>query len=177
MTQKQFDGLGRVSSARFSPCRTWRYTLTRTWDLSRPGIAFVGLNPSTADEKENDPTIRRVIDFAKCWGYGEVVMLNLFAFLSTDPKGLHTAIDPVGPENDKWIKAVVTYSQAVCVAWGAHCHPLIKSRGDLVLWMIPAPRCLGTTKGGSPRHPLYVPGTHPLVDYPLESPPTKAGDA
>lgn len=154
-----------VRGATFSPCRTWRYTLWREWDADKPTVAFIGLNPSTADETSDDPTMRRCIAFAKAWGFGRFVMLNLFAFRSTDPKGLRRVPDPIGPENDDWIYTMVDEVQLIVVAWGAHSHPMMKSRAEHVLSLIPIPKCLGTTKGGSPRHPLYVPGNTKLVEY------------
>ena len=154
-----------VRGATFSPCRTWRYTLWREWDATLPTIAFVGLNPSTADETKLDPTCTRCVGFAKRFSFGRYVMLNLFAFRSTDPKGLRRVPDAVGPENDVYIKQEVERAQCVVVAWGAHSHPMMKSRAEHVLSLIPNPKCLGTTKGGSPRHPLYVPGNTKLVEY------------
>ncbi|MDA8965892.1 DUF1643 domain-containing protein, partial [Pseudomonadales bacterium] len=91
------------TSADFSPCRTYRYALWRTWDKTEPYVLFLGLNPSTADETENDPTITRCIDFAKQLGFGGLCMANLFAFRATQPKDLKQAKDPVGDANDKWL--------------------------------------------------------------------------
>jgi hypothetical protein len=85
------------SGADFSPCRTWRYKLSRRWSLTGPMIAFVGLNPSTADEIDDDPTVRRCIGFARRWGFSGMYMLNVFAYRSTNPRELRTATDPVGP--------------------------------------------------------------------------------
>ena len=88
----------------FSPCRRYRYTLWRAWDMFNPGyVMFIGLNPSTADEVQDDPTIRRCIGYAKEWGYGAFCMTNIFAFRATDPRVMKAQADPVGPENDKWL--------------------------------------------------------------------------
>lgn len=152
-------------SAYFSPCRTWRYSLTRdVAPLTGEGtVAFIGLNPSTADEVEDDPTIRRCIGFARAWGYAQLKMLNLFAFRSTDPAGLLDAEDPVGPENDCVIAKVIGGSELVVCAWGA--FPA-DGRVAAVLPLVGSAKCFGLTKNGSPRHPLYVASATPLVPYP-----------
>ena len=87
----------------FSDGRVYRYTLVREWDAAKPLFVFIGLNPSTADETQDDPTIRRVIRFAKRAGCGRLLMLNIFGFRSTDPQGMLDAFDPVGPLNNKFI--------------------------------------------------------------------------
>lgn len=142
----------------FSPCRTWRYSLTRdVAPLTGEGrVAFIGLNPSTADEMEDDPTIRRCVDFARRWGFSQLKMLNLFAFRSTDPRGLLEVDDPIGPENDCTIAKVVGGSDLVICAWGA--FPA-NDRIQTVLGFVSAPHCLGLTKNGAPRHPLYARAT------------------
>jgi hypothetical protein len=99
-------------SAISSPCRTYRYSLFRVWNPKFPSVMFVGLNPSTADEQEDDPTVRRCVGFARKWNFGGLILVNLFAYRSTDPAGLLEAEDPVGPGNDKHILAsarAVTY--------------------------------------------------------------------
>lgn len=146
-----------LRSAVFSPCRTWRYALYRIWDETKPPLAVIGLNPSTADETQDDPTVRRCIRFARDWGYGGLVMLNMFAFRSTDPAGLRSAADPRGPENDQRLLDETAQRRVLC-AWGTHgslfgrdstvTTMLTKASRDLV--------CLGRTKDGYPRHPLYV---------------------
>jgi hypothetical protein len=150
-----------MSGAVFSPDRVYRYTLTRTWD-SGPTVAFIGLNPSTADETVDDPTIRRCIGFAKRWGYGTLVMLNLFAFRATDPRVMRAAGDPIGPENNAYIQAVAAEAGDVVAAWGVHGSYLGRDRAvrDLLFWR---PSALGLTKDGHPRHPLYVRADATLV--------------
>src|ERR1700680_4473196 len=104
----------------FSPCRTYRYVLVRCWAESLPRIVFIGLNPSTADEHVDDNTIRRLKSFAKQWGFGSMVMLNLFAYRATNPKILTKLPDAAGcPENDRWIELNVNRVKTVVVAWGA----------------------------------------------------------
>lgn len=152
-------GFDAFSGATFSPCRRYRFTLWRTWEPKFEPVAFIGLNPSTADEDVDDPTIRRCVDFAKRWGGGGLVMLNLFGWRSTDPKGLHTAVDPIGDGNDDAIRRTVRSARLVVAAWGFHgsldardvaVRELVKGEG-VRLWR------LGTTKDGHPRHPLYMP--------------------
>lgn len=150
-------------SAEFSPCRKYRYVLTRTWNARLPTVVFVGLNPSVADLTQDDNTIRRCINFAKSWGYGRYVMLNAFGFRSTDPEGMAAVDDPNGPDNDRWIRQEVERATLVVVAWGS--HKSVRHRAAEVLAMIPAPHCLGTTKNGSPKHPLYVIGTRKPEPY------------
>lgn len=144
-------------SADFSPCRAYRYRLIRRW-ADAPMLNVIGLNPSTADETVDDPTIRRCIGFARSWGYGGLVMTNLCAFRSTDPQGLIAAEAPCGPMNDAWIRQEATASGLVLAAWGAHpvaIHQGRRVRGDVLSDVIL--HCLGTTKFGAPRHPLYMP--------------------
>lgn len=92
-----------IKDAILSEDRKYRYILSRTWDETKPTVLFIGLNPSTADENEDDPTIRRCIIFAKSWGYGGLIMANLFAFRTTNPQGLYSEKNPVGSENDYYI--------------------------------------------------------------------------
>lgn len=142
-------------SAYFSPCRTWRYSLTRdVAPLTGEGtVVFIGLNPSTADEEQDDPTIRRCVRFARDWGFARLKMLNLYAYRSTDPRGLRDATDPVGPDNNCTIAKVCGGSDLVVAAWGVHGEP---ERVAQVLELVTAPVALGLTKNGAPRHPLYV---------------------
>lgn len=155
------------SSAVFSSCRTWRYTLTRTINPHFPMIAFIGLNPSTADETLDDPTIRRCINFSRSWGFGQYVMLNLFGFRSTLPSGLLTINDPVGPDNDRYIADTLKLADAVCVAWGSHAkvRKILQPRAAAVLEMIKNPMCLGINADGMPVHPLYQPANLKLINY------------
>jgi len=146
---------GTTSGAIFSECRTWRYSLWRIWPLlSDRRLVFIGLNPSTADEVDNDPTIRRCIGFAWRHGYGGVVMLNLFAFRATRPRDMKRAIDPVGPHNDCIIKLYIDKRHDIVAAWGQ--NGSYKNRDKAVMEMIPELFCLGLTKEDRPRHPLYL---------------------
>lgn len=142
--------------AKFSDCREYRYRLWRTWDVGKPTLAFVMLNPSTADEVKNDPTVRRCIGYAKDWGYGTLVVGNIFALRSTDPQGLYEHDDPVGPENDEHLREIVSEADKVVAAWGSHGE--YQGRGREVAEMLEGELvALDTTKAGQPNHPLYQP--------------------
>jgi hypothetical protein len=147
------------TGAEFSTCRTWRYSLWRIWDWQGFAncVAFIGLNPSTADENIDDPTIRRCIDFAKRWGYGGLYMLNLFAFRATDPAVMKAAPDPIGPENDRQLAYYQSNVGRVVAAWGKHGSHA--NRAAAIRKILRGPlHCLGVNNDGSPKHPLYVKG-------------------
>ena len=147
-----------VRTGVFSPCRLYRYTLTRVWDAARPLCNFVGLNPSTATETLDDPTIRRCMGFARRDGAGGLIMTNLFAFRATNPKDMIAEEEPVGHDNNEHILAAAKasfYTVLACGAHGAHRGRLaavavmLRSNGVELL-------CLGTTESGMPLHPLYL---------------------
>jgi hypothetical protein len=143
-------------TAELSTDGRYRYALTRTWNPGGRAILFVGLNPSTADARTDDPTIRRCIGFAQRWQFGTLIVANLYALRSSDPSKLATARDPVGPENDRWLRRLSRHAAVTVVAWGA--HPAVRERETTVLDLFDAPMCLGMTLAGHPRHPLYVRG-------------------
>jgi hypothetical protein len=140
----------------------------RRWDYDKPLIAWIGLNPSTADENRLDPTLRRVVKFSMDWGFGGFVMLNIFALRSAYPKVLRQVDDPVGPKNDSTICCWARKAQTVVAAWGADGN--LFRRADHVSQLLKVlgvePRCLGRTGAGQPRHPLYIKSTTPLEPYP-----------
>lgn len=147
-------------TATFSPCRRYRYSLWRNWaDLLGTGkgyAMFIGLNPSTANETEDDPTIRRCMAFAKAWGYDGLCMTNLFAFRATDPAVMLAESHPVGPENDLHLHEMAQGAGIVIAAWGtpgAHLGRDASARS-----LIPKLHYLRLTKDGHPGHPLYLPG-------------------
>jgi hypothetical protein len=144
----------------FSTDRVHRYLLTRTWDASLPTVNFLMLNPSTADAFQLDPTNRRCVGFAQAWGYGSMVTTNIFAFRSTDPAGLRTAIDAVGPANDDAIVEAAVAADLVIAAWGTHGE--LQGRSDAVRELLRKAEVslhvLRLTKAGHPGHPLYVAG-------------------
>lgn len=143
-----------IREASFSQCGQYRYALWRQWDRGGPTVLFVGLNPSTADHMRDDPTVRRCIGFARDWGFGRLVVVNLFALRSTSPRALRRAPDPVGPRNDRWIARLAADAELVIAAWGALGN--YRDRARLVTSTLSDLYCLGRTRDGSPRHPLYV---------------------
>jgi hypothetical protein len=155
-----------LSGAGFSPCRRWRYTLWRQWSLSSPKIAFIGLNPSTADETSDDPTVRRCIDFARRWGFGGMYMLNVFAYRSTDPRLLKTAVDPVGPGNRAALLRTCRRSKMTVACWGGWGRLFDRGRTVIELLRDSPLHCLGVTKGGHPKHPLYLPSETLATEFP-----------
>ena len=140
-------------SAIFSSCNQYRYSLSRIWDLEKKPVLIVGLNPSTADETEDDPTIRRSIHYAYHWGFGGLIMANLFAFRATLPNDLKKAILPIGEDNNKYILKHQKESGIVVVAWGN--DGVLHNRDKEVLKLIHNPMCLKLNKSGQPAHPLY----------------------
>ena len=140
-------------SAVFSPCRKYRYSLTRDWNLSQKPALFIGLNPSTADENNDDPTIRRCMHYAYEWGFGGLIMLNLFAFRATLPSDLRKSKFPVGQENNQFIVDSQNEAGIVLVAWGNNGNLL--NRDQAVMQLISNPMCLNINNSGQPAHPLY----------------------
>lgn len=147
---------GEHRFAVFNAERTHRYALGREWDNgNKKRIAFIGLNPSTADDLKDDPTIRRVVSFAKKWGYGGVVMLNLFAIISADPKVLLTCADPIGI-NDLYLREFLREAiDEFVFCWGGFD---VGNRAETVIPWFNKPLCLGQNADGSPKHPLYLKG-------------------
>ncbi|WP_116133080.1 DUF1643 domain-containing protein [Tropicimonas sp. IMCC34043] len=147
-----------VSTAVYSDCGAYRYALTRVWAPDAPRLLYVMLNPSTATEERNDPTIERCERRARALGYGGLRACNLFALRATDPRDLRAASAPVGPDNDAALRDAAIWADAVLCAWGVHgAH---RGRDAEVAALLGASNrpllCLGTTQAGLPRHPLYV---------------------
>ena len=135
----------------FSTDNIYRYQLSRIWDDSKPKILFIMLNPSTADEFVEDPTIRRIVNYAKDWGYGSVYVGNLYAFRSTDPKGLNSVEDPIGPENITNIQVLIGLVDKVVYAWGNE-----RKEPEWLKKIVTNPYCIDISKKGIPKHPLYL---------------------
>ena len=146
--------LNLKTDAKLSKCRNYRYALWRIWDDSKPYVMIIGLNPSTADETEDDPTITRCINFAKSWGFGGVCMANLFAFRATAPSDMMAANDPVGSENDTWLKKLSKDAGIVVAAWGNDGSYL--SRSTQVKNNFTDLYYIKMNKSGEPAHPLYL---------------------
>ncbi|HWZ20713.1 MAG TPA: DUF1643 domain-containing protein [Ktedonobacteraceae bacterium] len=158
---------GRVESgAIFDVSGRYRYSLSRTWSAYHPRILFVLLNPSTANEYKNDPTIRRCMGFARAWGFGSMEVVNLFAYRATDYRELFKARDPVGAENNRFLMQAFERCPTVVLGWGV--RGAFLSRDHQVLSLLAGRNdlyCLGITKAGQPRHPLYVKGDMRLVTF------------
>ena len=155
-------------SAVISPCGQYRYTLSRDGDMTatRGPALFIMLNPSTADAIDDDRTIGRCRSFARTWGCNGIQVGNLYALRSTDPDALWEHDDPVGPENDAWLQRLTMAASEVVCAWGGDAKPdRVRAVFDMLTAAGVRMRCLGTTKDGAPRHPLYVRGDTPLVDW------------
>lgn len=141
----------------------YRYVLWRRWEPAKGAVLFLMLNPSVANATDDDPTIRKCIGFAKRWGYGEVRVANLYALISTDPKGLRATLDVIGPDNDAHLRGELRKADLVVCAWGGSGRQHVRDfqvRVDQVMQVLREslvkPMCLGTTKGGDPRHPLML---------------------
>jgi len=139
----------------FSPCRTYRYTLWRRWAEGNGYAMFVCLNPSTADETEDDPTLRRCMGYASAWGLAAVCMTNLFAYRATKPKDMKSAADPIGPDNDRYLRAIAKDAGVVIAAWGT--HGAYRGRAHDARTLLHNLHYLRLTKNGHPAHPLYLP--------------------
>jgi len=152
-------------AALLSACGRYRYSLTRSWS-GGPCMLFVMFNPSTADALRDDPTIRRCVSFAMRENYGSMEVVNCFAFRSPTPDALRMqTIDTVGPDNRATVRAACQRAGIVVCAWGAHpvgTSPVPTIVAEAERW------CLGVTRDGSPRHPLYVRGDAPLIRWPTE---------
>jgi hypothetical protein len=161
---KQNSVAGMEFGAVFDESGRYRYTLWRAWSDDYPRIVFVLLNPSTADEWRNDPTIRRCVGFARAWRFGSVEVVNLFAYRATDARELLKVDDPVGKENDRFLVQAVERCSTVVVGWGD--NGALLGSDQQVMRLLAGRRdvyCLGVTKSGQPRHPLYVRGDTKLV--------------
>lgn len=154
------------SDAGFSADGQHRYYLSRRWEADGRACVFIMLNPSTADAENDDPTIRRCINFAKREGCNELIVVNLFSYRATDPKEMKQSPAPEGGvANDEVIAGFVQQADLVVAAWGT--HGKFRGRAGKVLWMLreTAIYALGITRDGSPQHPLYIKGDAPLVPY------------
>lgn len=153
-----------MGNAVISECGTYRYRLTRG---DEPRLAFVMLNPSTADAEVDDPTIRRCLGFAKREGFPGIEVVNLYAFRATKPSALLAADDPIGPDNWQHIEELAQRRGKVVCAWGAGA-PNERHVRTVIAWLQDGGSdllCLGFTASGAPRHPLYVRADAPLVQF------------
>lgn len=148
------------SSAIISSCGNYRYSLSRIWDKSKPTVLFVMLNPSTADELENDNTINRCIGFAKSWGYGGLYVANLFSYRSRNPKALLNTKDPFGEKNESTLYRLQEECEIVVCAWGNYpiVNKILKGKDPLDFYVFDKEKLhyLKLSKNGTPTHPLYL---------------------
>ena len=147
-----------INQCKFSKCRQFRYTLTRVFENGKGTCSFIGLNPSTADEYQNDPTVSRCMNRAQQMGFKTFIMLNAYGYRATDPKDMKAHPSPVGEENDYWILESCKKSDKIICCWGNHASHLNRSDEirellkDFNLFRLGDP-----TASGEPRHPLYLP--------------------
>jgi hypothetical protein len=155
-------------TALFSDCQKYRFHLSREWDVIKPSICWILLNPSTADENVLDNTLTRCLDYSVQWGFGSMHITNIFAFRATDPKNMMAAKDPVGPDNDGYLTLIPRMCELTVAGWGngglylerwKEIEKLTTMR-DIKL------KCLRKTKSGQPSHPLYLPKDLELIDWP-----------
>lgn len=153
--------------ADISPDGMYRYRLWRLWGQG-PLLGFIGLNPSTADAQIDDPTIRKCVGFARRAGFGGIEVCNLFAFRSRWPRALGEAADPVGPDNDSFLLAMAGRVAACVACWGNHGG--LWGRDAVVEALLLSRRiqlkCLAVTAKGKPSHPLMLPYSARLTDFP-----------
>jgi len=151
MAKKKIKG-----DAEISVCGKYRYWLSRRWKPRGSEILFILLNPSTADAKQDDPTLRRCIGFAQRWKFSALTVVNLFGYRATDPSELKllTREEAEGPDNDDHIKEQIDRADLVLVGWGTNGG--IHSRDEAVLDMLYRPMAIGRTRDGFPKHPLYI---------------------
>ncbi|SMP02244.1 DUF1643 domain-containing protein [Shimia sagamensis] len=158
MIERHFQKDDATSSALYSDCETYRYALTRVWDTNATKVLFIMLNPSKATERQNDPTIERCERRARALGYGGFRAVNIFALRETDPKKMRQHKAPAGPDNDTVVAESCLWADDIIAAWGAHgdhlmrgleMRDVLKTTGETI-------KCLGVTKAGHPRHPLYI---------------------
>lgn len=155
------------STAVYSDCERYRYSLTRIWDSTGRRVHFVMLNPSTATEVQNDPTVERCERRARTLGFGSFTVTNIFAWRDTDPRAMRAARDPIGPANDSAILEASAKADQIIAAWGTHGAHLDRgAQVEAVLRTIGKPLFhLGLSKAGHPKHPLYVAYTQQPVSW------------
>ncbi len=172
MAESLFD-IDMECDALISPCGKYRYSLYRRWDYSLPTLRWIMVNPSTADHKQDDPTIKKCIAFAKSWEYGGILVVNLFALRATNPREIYKAADPVGPENDEMLKRILLHNaipDMTIAAWGCNGQHLGRDRQvvDMLNMYGKTLHCLGTTQDGHPKHPLYLAASTKPVPFTMK---------
>lgn len=158
MITRSFQKDDAKSTAIYSDCERYRYSLTRVWELKGKKAFFVMLNPSTATEVQNDPTVERCERRSRALGFGGFQVANIFAWRDTDPRKMRAAADPIGPDNDAAISMGCNWADQIICAWGTHGEH--RGRGAAVEAIMRATNLplyhLGLSKAGHPKHPLYI---------------------
>ncbi|MEE9902882.1 MULTISPECIES: DUF1643 domain-containing protein [Acinetobacter] len=150
--------------ADISECNKYRYSLWRVWDKNKPIFTFIGLNPSTADHLQDDPTITRCINFAQSWGGGGIYMANLFAYRATNPQDMMAQDDPIGAKNDEYLKQLSSQSKYIIACWGN--VGIYKQRSSFVKDLLKGQlHYLELNKTGEPKHPLYIHSSTQIKPY------------
>lgn len=155
------------SKAIFSKCGYYRYFLKRDF-IKKPKniLVYIMLNPSIADEKFNDPSVERCQRRAIGLGYDSFIILNIFSYISTDPKNLLKVKDPIGLENNKYIIDTIKKNKKIICAWGN--NGKILDRGDFIIELLKKhkikPKCFGVTISKQPKHPLYIAYSQKLLN-------------
>jgi hypothetical protein len=160
--------LSSPHGAIFSEDRCFRYALWRVWDTVRPLLMFIGLNPSDADERRNDPTITRLVERARRWGYGGLLGGNLHGYVTPDPHALRPYWLTVGLLTDEYLREMVTLSSEQLCGWGS--FRAVRERAPAVYPMLKRPVCLGLNTDGEPKHPLYLSYERGLEPYVRKTP-------
>ena len=164
------------SDAVISRCGNYRYSLTRKWGAGERKVAWLMLNPSTADAWTDDATIRKCIGFSMRWGFHQLEVVNLFALRSSDPKSLRYTKDPFGPDNMRYVLGATCESEFVVCAWGCESElRTLRRMGRDPFRLISESfaakltfQCLGRSKSGNPYHPLMLPYSTPLQSFDME---------
>lgn len=158
MIRREHQKDDAFSVAQYSDCESYRYALTRTWDETGRKALFIMLNPSTATEVQNDPTVERCERRSRTLGFGAFCVTNIFAWRDTDPRKMRAASEPIGTENDATILGFCPWADQIIAAWGTHGAHL--NRGPAMLQILRGVGQplyhLGLTKEGHPKHPLYI---------------------
>lgn len=152
-----------AKGAIFSDDGRYRYALWRSWSQYKKPLMFIGLNPSTANQFMDDPTITRLIARAANDDFGGILAGNLYAYVSSDPRVLTQNDDVIGLENNDYLRQMIALAKVVLCAWGS--FPAANKRANEVIGLVNDPFCLGVNHDGNPKHPLYIPYSQQLIKY------------
>ena len=165
LLQPETGAASMQMSAQFDSSGRYRFSLHRLWRETGEIATIIMLNPSTADHLRNDPTIARCIQLARFWGFAGINVVNLFAYRTSSPAHLRQIRRPVGKDNDSHIRKNAESSGTIILGWGNHGAWRSRDREVVELLQGHELLCIGTTKSGQPRHPLYAPGTIKLRKF------------